>query len=495
MSLPLSNQQINKYHELTTEKLTSYGRSSLLAFTKYTMPEFVINWHHRILSHYLDQFASGNVTRLMVFMPPRHGKSELASCRLPAYLLGQDPDLRILACSYGDSLASTFNRTTQRIIDSPRYRDLFPDTTLAGPNERKDADRSAVRNNTTFEVVGRRGIYESTGLQGTLTGKGGNVLLVDDPVKNQQEADSEVYRNRMHEWYSTTFRTRLEHIGRPGRILITLTRWHEDDLAGRLLAEAKANPKADQWTVLSFPAIREDMENPLDPRKVGEALWPAFMNVDDLSKVQAGSRRTWVSLYQQRPAPADGEIVKRGWWKFYRELPQFDTVIQSWDLTYKDSEQADFVVGQVWGRKGADKYLLDQVRARMSFTNTLQAFRTLTAKWPSSTAKYVEEAANGAALIDTLRKQIPGIIAVRPKGTKINRAQAVSPQIEAGNIYLPDPSMAPWVHDYLEEWAVFPNGKNDDQVDSTTQAISKLTDALPSNWVPIGLTQVSKWRR
>ena len=471
------------------------GRDHLLAFTKYTMPSFRINWHHRILCEYLERLRVGQITRLMVFMPPRSGKSELVSRRFPAYLFGRNPDEAIISTSYSDSLASMMNRDVQRIIDTEKYRQLFPEVTLNGDNVRSNVQGSWLRNNDIFEIVNRRGRYRSAGIGSGITGLGGSVLIIDDPIKNQKEADSTTFRDNLWEWYTSTFYTRLENReGMKGRILITLTRWHEDDLAGRLLDLAKADPKADQWTVLSFPAIKESDENPLDPRQMGEALWPDNQDLTDLSKIQASSMRIWNALYQQRPSPDSGNVVKREWWKFYTQIPdKFEKVGLSADLTFKDGEKNDFAVFQVWGRKGADKYLLDQVRRRMGFNEQLEVMKSLCQKWPNATSKWIEEAANGAALISTLRSSIPGIIAVRPQGSKLARAEAISPQVQAGNIYLPDPSIAPWINEYIEEWAMFPNGVHDDQVDTTTQAISKLTEGQTQDFQFVRLTQTSKF--
>ena len=173
----------------------------------------------------------------------------------------------------------------------------------------------------------------------------------------------------------------------------------------------------------------------------------------------------------QTPSPSEGGMFRRGWWKYYKVLPKkFDQVIQSWDCTFKDKKESDYVVGQVWGKIGADRYLLDQVRGQMSFTETLAAIKTLTAKWPQAIAKLVEDKANGPAVINVLKKEISGLVPVEPEGGKVVRATAVTPLAEAGNLYIPDPSIAAWVHDYVEEFAVFPNGAHDDQVDSTTQA-------------------------
>ena len=178
-------------------------------------------------------------------------------------------------------------------------------------------------------------------------------------------------------------------------------------------------------------------------------------------------------------------ILNRNWWKFYKELPsRFDIVIQSWDCTFKGTDGTDYVVGQVWGKQKSSRYLLDQVRARMNFPATLQAIKSLSAKWPESVGKYIEDKANGPAAIDTLKAEIPGMIPVNPKGGKVVRVHAVSPYIEAGNVFLPDPSMAPWIHDFIEECSAFPGGKYDDQVDAMSQALTALPEEWVSEWQP-----------
>lgn len=400
--------------------------------------------------------------------------SELVSRRLPAFIFGRDPDARIIAASYSADLASRMNRDVQRIIDSPLYAEVFPETALNGTNVRTLATGSYLRNSDIFEIVGHSGSYRGTGIGGGITGLGGDWLILDDPVKNREEADSATYRERQWEWYTSTFYTRRE---KNARILITLTRWHEDDLAGRLLERAASDPNADQWTVLSLPAIADGELHTDDPRQPGQALWPDKYNETELTKIKtAVGSRNWEALYQQRPAPAEGGTFKRGWWQFYREPPsRFDELLQSWDMTFKDTKGADYVVGQVWGRVGADRYLLAQTRDRMNFPTTIQAVRTLSAQWPAAHLKLVEDKANGPAVIDSLRKEIGGLVPVMPQGSKEARAAAVSPQIEAGNVYLPDPSIAPWIGEFIEECAAFPNGAHDDQVDAMTQALARFT--------------------
>jgi len=393
-------------------------------------------------------------------MPPRHSKSMTVSETFPSFFIGKNPERRVIEISYGDSLARKFGRANKQKIDE-FGEELF--------GIKLSQDNASM---TNWGIEGHRGGMISAGIGGPITGEGADLLIIDDPIKNRQEANSETYREMVWNEWQNTLLTRL-HPG--GAVIIILTRWHEDDLAGRLLKQEQG-----KWEVVSLPAKAE--KNDQLGRKPGEPLWPehgfdeAWM---ENTKKEVGSQ-VWTALYQQKPSPQEGNMLKRGWWQFYRQAPSsFDEIIQSWDCAFKDekaakSKEPDFVVGQVWGRKGADKYLLDQVRDRMDFPATIMAIKSLTAKWPQAGAKLIEDKANGPAVIATLKRQIPGLIPVNPEGGKVARAAAVSPDIEAGNVYLPDPSIAPWVHDFIEECAAFPNGANDDQVDAMTQALNRL---------------------
>lgn len=452
---------------LIQEARRELARRHMSDFVLYVDRNYQMNWHHQLLCEYLDRLAQKEIRRLMVFMPPRHGKSELVSRKFPAFLLGNKPDTSIISCSYASDLASRMNRDVQRLIDSPEYEQLFPNSRLFGKNIRSTARGSYLRNSDIFEIVNHRGVYRSAGVGGGITGMGGEYIIIDDPVKNREEADSATYREKVYNWYTSTLYTRLE---KDGCILLTLTRWHEDDLAGKLLKASEDG--ADQWTILELPAICEEPIKPYDIRREGEALWKWKYDESALTKMKAtvGSR-DWAALYQQHPTPGEGGTFKREWWNYYKFLPSglYDYV-QSWDCTFKDAQSSDYVVGQVWARKGSSRYLLDQVRGRMSFTETIRAVRSLSAKWPQAVRKLIEDKANGTAVIDVLRKELPGLVPVEPEGGKIVRANAVTAVVEAGNVFLPDPSIAPWVHDFVEEHALFPNGSNDDQVDAQSQA-------------------------
>lgn len=468
---PLDAETLPTCEEIDAE----LARRTLLDFTTFTFPAYRPNWHHRILCNTLDRFARGEIRFLMIFLPAQNGKSEMVSRRLPAYLLGRDPDLRIIACSYSADLASAMNRDVQRIMEMDAYHAVFPGAQIPKDNVRTLAGRP-LRNSEMFELVGRRGYYKCAGVGGSITGRSADVAIIDDPVKNRAEAESKTYRDGLWEWYGSTLRQRLT--SDEGRILCCMTRWHEDDLAGRLLA-AMQQANSDQWEVVSFPAIAEEPLHPSDPRQIGDALWPERYPLSELAarRVVSGSYE-WAGMYQQRPAPAEGGMIKRHWWRFYSVMPErFDATIFSFDCTFKATADTDYVAGHVWARLGADCYLLDRVHDRLTFTQTLAALRRLAEKWPSATAKLVEDAANGPAVIDTLSREIPGLLAVTTAGGKVARMVSISPMIEAGNVYLPDPSIAPWVHEVIEEAAVFPNGAHDDDCDALSHGLRRLYTA------------------
>jgi predicted phage terminase large subunit-like protein len=415
--------------------------------------------HTHLICKKLEEVERGECTRLILCLPPRHSKSMTVSETFPSWFMGKQPNRRVIEVSYGSSLAQRFGRANKKKIDE-FGEDIFG-ITLSKDNA----------SGTNFGIAGYRGGMISAGIGGSITGEGADLLLVDDPIRNRSEALSAAYKERLWNEWTNTLLTRL-HPG--GRVIIILTRWSEDDLVGRILDE-----EAEKWDVISLPAECEEDGDLLD-RKVGEALWPERgygKEWLEQTKKEVGSV-VWNALYQQHPTPLEGGLIKRDWFKYYNALPNhFDEVIQSWDCTFKDVSTSDFVVGQVWGRIGADKYLIDMVRDRMGIVGTIQAIRNLSAKYPESMTKLIEDKANGTAVIEMLKKEIPGIIPVNPEGGKMARLQAVSPQIEAGNVYIPSPSLSPWVHDFVEEVVSFPNFKFDDIVDSMSQALYRFEKA------------------
>lgn len=455
-----------------------YGlaRACLAGFVMATQPNYQMGWVHERICCALDKFLEdvlvGRSPRLMLTVPPRHGKTMLVSQCFPAYLFGRYPDMSVIATSYSADLASRINRAVQTVMDSEEYHNVFPDTRLSG----KGIPGNAQRTSELFEIVGHRGVYRSAGVGGGVTGMGSSILLVDDPVKSRAEADSPTIRQRIWDWYTSTLYTRLAP---GGGIIVIQTRWHEDDLAGRLL-EAERTGNGDAWTVINFPAIAEADEyfDGKLVRHAGEALHPERYPLEQLLAIKkAIGERDWAALYQQHPAPDGGAIFHADWLKFWlpKELPSaFDAMVTSWDMTFKGGDNNDYVVGQVWGRSAANWYLLDQVRGRWGFTETLHQFQALAAKWPNVKRHLIEDKANGPAVLDVLGKAVPGLIPVEPDGSKTARAHAVTTYFESGNVYIPHPETAPWVASYISELTTFPSAAHDDCVDATTMAIRDL---------------------
>lgn len=445
------------------------GRVFLLDFTTYTKPNYLINWHHRFVAKKLDEWIEGKIKRLMVFEPPRHGKSEQVSRRVPALIFGKKPDAQIIGASYGDALAGRMNRDIQRIIDSREYAQLFPETRLNRSNVRTAAQGNWLRNSDLFEIVKHGGVYRGAGVGGGITGMGANYGIIDDPYKDGQQANSKTYRERVWEWYWDTFYQRLEG---EAQILITLTRWHEDDLAGRLLREAKNNPEADQWEVVCLPGICEEEGRPGDPRKVGEALWPEKRSAQALLKIKAANPRVFNALIQQRPSAQEGNIFKRADFKFYERLPRdLDEVIQTWDLAVKAKTKNDWVAGQVWGRKGPNIFLMYRVKIKAGLKKSLAEILRTTEEFEQAKKKLIEDKANGSPAVELLVDEMPGVIPWPVSDNLEERALAQNYWVESGNVYLPDPKINSGTSEFIEECVSFPNAAHDDEVSAFTIAL------------------------
>jgi predicted phage terminase large subunit-like protein len=412
---------------------------------------------HSLICQKLEAVERGDITRLMLFMPPRHGKSQTVTETFPSWFLGRHPDARVIEVSYGIQFAEKFGLLNRRKIEEFGGR-------IFGIGV--SADQSS---KTKWDIAGHAGGMISVGLGGSITGEGADLMIIDDLIKNRQEAESEAMRRRVWEEWQDTLQTRLH----PGAaVILIMTRWREDDIAGRILDEAEEN--GDEWQIVSFPCLAEEGGPDALGRPPGQPLWPEHGYDERWArrKRAAVGERTWNALYQQNPLPAEGNIIKNDWWKFYHTLPQhFDFVFQSWDMAFKGGEASDYVVGQVWGKLGVSLYLIDQTRERLSLPDTLKELLKLREKWPKTRAILIEDKANGPGIIDTLKDKVPGVIPIAADISKEARCWAASAAIEAGNVYLPDKDR-PWVDALLAEFARFPAGKNDDQVDAATQAIN-----------------------
>lgn len=436
-------------------------RNNLLRFVKDSFPLYKAGWVHKDICERLEKFSKDveqqKSPRLMLFMPPRHGKSFIASERFPVWHLGRNPSHQILLTSYGQILSDKFSKRARSLARSQIVTESFPNFIL-------DSERQAVQEWETSAGGG----YRSVGIGGGATGTGCDILIIDDPIKNAMEANSKAKRDSDWEWYQTTAYTRLMP---GGGILIIQTRWHEDDLSGRLLKAT--SDEGDNWETVIYPAIAEHDES---YRKAGEALHPERFDIVKLTRIKNVIKsRAWNSLYQQRPTSVEGSLFKREWWRYFSEIPsRFERVIQSWDCSFKGGEENDFVAGFTVGKIGADYYLLDRVKGKFDFVETIPQVKNFSEKWPDAKPILIEDKANGPAVISSLKGKISGLLAFLPEGSKEARATVCTPIVESGNIFLPRD--ASWVPDFIEEAASFPKGMNDDQVDAMTQALIYLQE-------------------
>ena len=313
-----------------------------------------------------------------------------------------------------------------------------------------------------------------------ITGNPANLIIIDDPVKNQQEADSPAYRNRVWSEWQASLKSRL---AAKGKVVVIMTPWTDDDLAARIIRSEK------NVQLLRLPVEAEE-NDPLG-REVGQALcpelgkddqWLADFKASYISDPQGG-QRAWTALYQCSPRQEEGNIVQRNWFKYYDpdEDISFGTEMISVDASFKGDDTSDFVSIQVWGKRAQDYYLRYCLNKRLNFPDTVEAIKTIYRLFPRARTVLIEEAANGPAIIQTLQREM-FIIPVTPLGGKISRVNAISPAIESGHVFLPDPAKAPWVTDYIDQWVSFPNGKNDDMVDATSQALARMIYSSGEVW-------------
>lgn len=390
---------------------------------------------------------------LCISVPPQHGKSMSVTETLPSWYLCRWPHKRVIEISYSEDFAQLFGRRNKSKIE--KFGHIFRVNLASSPNS-----------NTEFETEAGGGMISRGALSG-VTGRPCELMIIDDPIKTRQDADSENHRNKIWDEWENSWKSRL---AAGAKVIVIQTRWHEDDLTGRIINQEK------NVTVINIPCEAEE-NDPLG-RKPGQALAPEIGKDDKwLQQFKEGysnksGSRAWNALYQGRPTSAEGNLLKREWWQFYTEAPQLKAVILSVDASFKGNEDNDYVSIQVWGKRDANYYLLDRVKDHFTFLETLEAIRATKAKYPEAHATLIEDKANGSAIIDVLRKEITGIIAVNPEGGKIARVNAVSGAIEAGQVYLP--KYAAFTGEFIEECAAFPNAAHDDDVDCMSQALNRL---------------------
>ena len=434
------------------KKIQNKAKNDFLSFVKCMWPDFVEGSHHRHIADKFNKLATGEITRLIVNMPPRHTKSEFASYLLPSWMVGRNPKLKIIQTTHNAELAVRFGRKSKNLIDTEEYQKIFK-TTL------QEDSKAAGRWETS-----QGGEYFAAGVGGAITGRGADLLIIDDP-HSEQDAMSKTAMESAYEWYTSGPRQRLQP---GGKIVLVMTRWSTKDLTGKLIQNQK-EPKSDQWHVVEFPALMDH-----------GPVWPEYWNTDELEKVKASLPvGKWNAQWMQNPTAEEGAIIKREWWQVYTKetIPPLQHVIQSYDTAFLKKEKADYSAITTWGifypneDSPANLILLDAIKGRYEFPE-LRRLALQQYKYWQPESVIIEAKASGLPLTYELRQMdIPVINFTPSKGNdKHARVNAVAPLFESGMIWAPDQKFA---EEAIEECAAFPNGDYDDLVDSTTQAIMR----------------------
>ena len=461
---------------------------SLINFTTFTKPDYETNWHHKLICDEIDNLLDGEYELLIVSTPPRFGKSEIVSRRLPAYKLGKDPDSSIIACSYSADLSSRMNRDTQRIIDDPLYSLIFPDTKLNSSNVRTTAQGTYLRNSDIFEIVNHKGVYRSCGVGGGITGMGfSGIGIIDDPTKNREDAESITIRDKTYEWYTDVFLTRRED---NAPILLTATRWNEDDLIGRIIDKSEHEIGTDKCKIITLPALSEEDIPEYDIRTTpDQSLWEGKFPVEYLRKIKATVPvYTWLSLYQQRPSAAQGNLVKREHFKYCTLLNNILSldenknfllsnckIYQTCDPAASTKTSADYFVLATWAQTPTnDLALIDLIRTRLEAPDQVPLFKQQYQRWrPAFQA--VEKNGLGISLYQTLLREGLPIRQINAETDKVTRFIPAATRISAGTVYFL--AGAPWLNEYETELMGFPNTAHDDMCDVTSSAVSILINS------------------
>ena len=432
-------------------KVAEESRSSFITFVKKVWPDFIAGEHHKIIAKKFEDISRGKIKRLIVNMPPRHTKSEFASHLFPAWMMGKNPKLKIIQTTHTAELSYNFGRKVRGLFEQDEFKDVFPSVTLSQDS------KAAGRFNTN-----KGGEYFAAGVGGAITGRGADLLIIDDP-HSEQDALSQTAMDNAYEWYTSGPRQRLQP---GGAIVVVMTRWSTKDLTGKLM-NAQSDPKADQWEVIEFPAVLNN-----------EAMWPEFWNVDELEGVKASlSEQKWQAQWQQKPVSEEGSIIKRDWWQMWgnEKIPPLEHIIQSYDTAFSKKETADYSAITTWGvfrpvEHGPPHIILLKARkGRWDFPDLKEIALEEYKYWEPETI-LIEAKASGMPLTQELRQLgIPVVTYTPSKGNdKHVRVNSVAPLFEAGQVWAPDER---WAEEVIEECAAFPYGDHDDLVDSTTQAL------------------------
>lgn len=435
------------------------ARETFMGFVHKVWPEFIGGRHHKIMAQAFERVAKGEVKRLIINMPPRHTKSEFASYLLPAWFLGKFPAKKVIQTSNTAELAVGFGRKVRNLVDSEVYRDIFPNLQL------QQDSKAAGRWNTS-----KGGDYFAIGVGGTVTGKGANLLIIDDPHSEQEAAlaasNPDVF-DKVYEWYTSGPRQRLQP---GGAIVIVMTRWSLRDLTGQVL-QASVARGGEQWEVIEFPAIMPS----------GNPLWPEFWSLEELKALQDELPNSkWQAQYQQNPVGNESAIVKRDWWKWWEHEtpPQCEYILQTWDTAFEKNNRADFSAGTTWGVfSNPEDYdrpnliLLNTYKKRVEWVELKRDVLAQYGEW-NPDGVLIEKKATGAPLIYELRSMgIPVQEYTPSKGQdKIARLNSVSDIIASGKVWVP---RTRWAEELVDEIAAFPSGQHDDLVDATTLALMR----------------------
>ena len=472
----LNREQKIERFKLLNELFKRKSRTDLKSFVQYTKKDYEMRWFHKVICDKLTSLLDGTLgkKKLMIFVPPQHGKSELSSRRFPAFALGKNPNMRIALCSYSSDLASTFNRNIQTIIDDSEYQEIFKNTKLNGQNVSTDTKRGALRNSTVFEIIGQTGFLKTVGVGGSLTGTSVDLGIIDDPYKDRKEANSQTIRNGVWDWYVDVFKTRLHNNSKQ---LLLFTRWHEDDLAGRILAE-----ESDEWEVVAIPCLKEstppliEAVNINDPRELDEALWEEKHSAVEVRKRREHNPMTFNSLYQQRPTSAVGNLFKREWFDLIALIGsgyRHDIFIDG-AYTTKTSNDPTAIM--------SIKHKKDEVIITDSSTYRLELFELLDqidkycemVDFNKSTGiVYIEPKASGKSIKSMLSKKGYNCVELSNKVVsrgKMSRAEDSTPSVHGGKVKL---LKGGWNDQFISEVISFPNGKHDDQLDNLCYAVNQ----------------------